>query len=225
MNNTKSTNYYELDLGSDETSIRKWENKLGCLRQSFSGIVSKLIVDNDLLLPSSVDEIISKEYSKEFLSLLSNKYFSETSNNRNYYNAKKVLKLIFLTTIHVKITNSTIAYADKTAFIFSTINYDEEVEGSTNIEKTNAKLETFLKELIYISTVFEIGIIKNNSNILDVYCKCSSEQKSGLFTQLEKMQDPIFHFILDKLFTNHKGEEVPFLTFSDLNNKFFQDRM
>lgn len=207
----KTEKYFEFNSNTEEKEIRAWEKSLGFFRDSFSHVSSLILIDEERIDPESINYILEKEFSMDFISKVAGNIYFKYRDSEEYY-TKRIMQLILLTTIHIELRNDIMSYYDKSSFIFSICNRLEEYRLNRPIEKFNETLVSLITDLTYISCV----------TLVDIFISTQTTKREGSFPEMKRCLTEITKLILDRIFS-HGKQSLDSITFEELNSKFGSD--
>lgn len=201
--------YYEFSKNDEERDIRIWEKKLGFFRNTFSAVHGPLLIDEKSIQNLQILKVwLTRNFSDKYYGLLSNPYFIADGK----ISTRRLMHLLFLSTIHVEVRNSGVVYCDKASYLYNLINFKEEVEANSPIEKTNDDLEKVIDELYTISAIV----------LCEEYAKSQIGLRDGMIKEMMVYKSRIVSSIIQELYTL-KGVESTHLDFIEFNSFFMKN--
>lgn len=204
-----SEKYFDFSKNDEERDIRMWEKKLGFFRNTFSAVHGPLLIDEKSIQNLQLLKVsLNRNFSDKYFGLLSNPYFLIDGK----INTRRLLLLLFLTTIHVEVRNSGVIYCDKASFLYSLLNSKEEVEANSPVERTSDELEKVIDELYTISAII----------LCEEYAKSQVGLRDGMIKEMVIFKSKIVASIIQELYTL-KGIESTHLDFIEFNSFFMKN--
>lgn len=95
--------YAESDFIQD-CELRRYEEEIGCHRNTFNSILPKICIEKDLISIETVNNFILREFNQKLRDAINVDFFLKEYNGKKYYDAKKIKMFLFLTTLESQVT-------------------------------------------------------------------------------------------------------------------------
>jgi hypothetical protein len=211
----KRVNYTDHDY-EDEIELRKFEEELGILKNTFSDVLPRICVENEIISLTRVFESnILNEFSESLLQLIKKSdYFYREVNKQKFLDARKIKLLIFLLTRNKIISNSQLTYYDKASFIFTSVKTNEEQKLCDAIEEREANFLKLIDDIVEISCEVLVNLFRE--------IKGSNPEKE--IFKFAAIKPQISRMLIENIFFQKNEAKSGGLTFNELNKKFETDK-
>jgi hypothetical protein len=88
----------------EDAELRRFEEEIGCHRNTFNSILPKICIEKDLITPETVDNFILRDLNQKLKEAIRVEFFFKEFNGKKYYDAKKLKLFLFLTTMESQVT-------------------------------------------------------------------------------------------------------------------------
>jgi hypothetical protein len=95
--------YAESDF-TEDGELRRFEEEIGCHRNTFNSILPKICIEKDLISPETVNNFILRDFNPKLREALNIDFFFKEFNGKKYYDAKKLKMFLFLITLESQVT-------------------------------------------------------------------------------------------------------------------------
>jgi hypothetical protein len=204
-----------VDVREDEEKhLREFELEIGAFTKSLNEILPKLCVEKEIIKTNNVEEFILRDFNQAFLSFIQKGYFYKTLNGVQYYDAKKVMLLLFLLSKDSYVNNGSKTYHDKASFILHFIRSRNDQNLSEPITENEDTFISFIDDLVDIAC----------DGIVDSYIKQKNIQSQGFILRLKEIKSALSESLITHIFKNDDNSRSNVLTFESLNQLFSNDK-
>jgi len=198
----------------EERAIRVFEQEIGGFSKSLNEILPKICVEKNIIQIQNVEEFILRDFHSTFLSFIQKGYFYKNVEGINYYDARKVILLIFLLTKNDTVNNGNQIYHDKASFIFHFIRSRNDQNLTEPITDHEENFLNFIDDLVDVACY----------GIVDCYINHRQIQSEGYLKRLKEIKKEIGEFLINYIFKNNTKDKIPVLSFETLNNLFIEEK-
>jgi hypothetical protein len=211
----KRVNYIDHDY-EDEIELRKFEEELGIMKNTFSDVLPRICVENEIISSTRVFESnLLNEFSESLLQLIKKSdYFYKEVNKQKFFDARKIKLLIFLLSRNKIISNSQLTYYDKASFILTSVKTNEEQKLCDAIEEREINFVKFIDDIVEISCEVLVNLFRE--------IKGSNHEKE--IFKFASIKPQITRMLIQNLFYQKNDAKSGGLTFNELNKKFENDK-
>jgi hypothetical protein len=209
----KRENYVDVKE-DEERGIREFEQEIGGFTKSLNEILPKICVEREIIQLHNVEEFILRDFHSTFLSFIQKGYFYKNVDGINYYDAKKVILLIFLLTKNDTVNNGFQTYNDKASFILHFIRSRNDHNLTEPITENEENFFNFINDLVDVAC----------NGIVDCYVKQRKIQRDGYLIRLKEIKKDICEVLINFIFKRTENQRTNVLSFETLNKLFDEDK-
>jgi hypothetical protein len=102
----------------EEKGIRQFEEEIGSFSKNLNEVLAKICLEKEIIKILTLEEFILWDFPPSFLNFIQKGYFHKIINGTKYYDAKKIILLLFLFSKHNSNSYLTKNFHEKASFIF-----------------------------------------------------------------------------------------------------------